>query len=84
MALTKYWFSAKQKRMRDALRGDITRVKVDNAWKEYTQSTVGDDVPTVWGDFILLVEGEDLETLSTPANVGDDLSAQVGASAYIL
>lgn len=61
MPSTKYWFSPKQKRMRDALGGDITRVLVNGIPVEYTQSTEGNETPTVWSDFVLVAEGMDLE-----------------------
>ena len=80
MAQTSYWFSAKQKRMRDALGGDTTYVKVNDAWVEYTQHTEGDKRPTVWPDFRLVAEGDGLECKSLKNENSDD-SALFSASA---
>lgn len=67
MALMKYWFSAKQKRMRDALAGVRTFVYVGDTWVEYTQSTESSDVPGAWNDFKLIAEGNDLPCRMVPA-----------------
>lgn len=67
MPFTKYWFSPKQKCMRDALGGDITQVFVNGVAVEYTQCTEGKEEPAVWNDFVLVAEGADLERLVIPA-----------------
>lgn len=73
MALMRYWFSSRQKRMRDALSGAVTMVLVDGEWREYTQSTPVDVTPTVWPDFVLVAEGDNLECAST-SNPDSDVS----------
>lgn len=67
MASKRYWFSAKQKRMRDALGGNITTVRVADEWREYTTTTDGNETPTVWNDFELVAEGSNLEVSSMDA-----------------
>lgn len=67
MASKRYWFSAKQKRMRDALGGNITTVRVAGKWCEYTTTTDGNETPAVWNDFELVAEGNNLEVSSRDA-----------------
>lgn len=67
MAHMKYWFSAGQKRMRDALSGEVTKVRVGDSLKEYTQQTEGNDIPAVWNDFVLVAEGDSLECVREEA-----------------
>lgn len=64
MAFKKYWFSKRQKRLTTALGGDITIVKYNGEWREFTQSVEdSDEAPNTWKDFILVAEGENLDTL---------------------
>lgn len=66
MACTKYWFSAKQARMRSVLGGAVTQVRVGNSWREYTATSSNDESPGVWDDLVLVAEGENCETAELP------------------
>lgn len=79
MALMKYWFSARQKRMRDALNGDVTVVKVGDQYLEYTQVLNAKEQPKVWPDFVLVAEGEGLECKSISNADGDSLGILNGS-----